>query len=330
MEIREMEALVALCDTGSLRDGAKALGVSPSALSRTIDKLSRECGHPLFTRSRHLILTPAGKICLDYARQIVEARNQTYRILHAMTGVQHRFSIGMSPHLDAQIFVSIFEQFQQMYPTARIDVTETYSRDAIDLLLQNRLDIVVGVRSDEIIHRSGLIFLPVQEIEYVIYISSTNVLASGGAISGEDGEKMPQRELSLFRDVPYIDSDPRALYHNSIQALFHNAGFEPIRVNRSGSIPIAPVMLKNYNAYSIAPLDVAKPVSGLRYFRLAPPHLQTKGFYLRHGYKLDRCVRDFLMLFADHLQHGYQYSAKLHPVRFHIPVDLFDSLPTND
>ena len=322
MEIREMEAIVALCDAGSLEGGAKALGISPSALSRTINKLSAETGCPLFQRGRKLTLTPAGEICLSYARKIVAVRDQTYRILHAMAGIQQRFSIGMAPHFDTHMFIAIFEQFQGMYPTVRIDVTETYSRDAIELLMQNKLDIAVGIQDDEIIQKTGIVFLPVQKVEYLIAVAQTNVLAEGGAKSGEQAIRLPKRSLADFHNVPYIDSDPRALYHRSVQKMFLNAGCEPQRVNRSGSIPIVRAMMLNYNAFSICPLDYAEDVEYLRYFRIDPPMIQIKGFYLRRDYRINSCVYDFLMLYAKQLQQGYLYSAKLYPTSFTIPEFL--------
>ncbi len=319
-----MQYLVALADAGSLEEGAKSLDIAPSTLSRSMNQLSRDIGAPLFIRGRRLLLTTAGEKCLQYARQIVYVYEHTYQILRSMAGVQQHFSIGMAPHFDARMFSAIFERFQSLYPTVRIDVTESYSRDAVDMLLHNRLDIAVGVWDDDILRHSGIVFLPVQEIEYIVAIARTHPLAKGGAHSGDEEDRMPRRNLADFKEVPYIDSDPRALYHRGVQQLFSEQQFEPQRMNRSGSIPISRAMITHYNAFAICPLDNADDTGTLQYFRLNPSFTCIKGFYLRQGLKLNTCIFDFLTLFAEQMKSGYRHSASIYPSSFTIPDDLLE------
>jgi LysR family transcriptional regulator, positive regulator for ilvC len=58
-----------LADSLHFARSAKALHVSPSALTRTIQRLEHEIGQPLFQRSRRRVaLTRAGEIFRDHAR----------------------------------------------------------------------------------------------------------------------------------------------------------------------------------------------------------------------------------------------------------------------
>ncbi|HXJ19642.1 MAG TPA: HTH-type transcriptional activator IlvY [Polyangia bacterium] len=66
---QEVRLFLHLADSLHFARSAKALHMSPSALTRAVQKLERELGQPLFQRSkRRVALTRAGEIFRDYAR----------------------------------------------------------------------------------------------------------------------------------------------------------------------------------------------------------------------------------------------------------------------
>lgn len=72
-----LEALAAVCDTGSFEQAALRLHLTPSALSQRISALEREVGQVLVHRSRPAEPTEAGRVVLGLARQTM--------LLHADT-----------------------------------------------------------------------------------------------------------------------------------------------------------------------------------------------------------------------------------------------------
>lgn len=64
-----LEALAAVCDTGSFDQAALQLHLTPSALSQRISALEREAGQVLVQRSRPVEPTEAGRVVLGLARQ---------------------------------------------------------------------------------------------------------------------------------------------------------------------------------------------------------------------------------------------------------------------
>ncbi|GIH02098.1 LysR family transcriptional regulator [Rhizocola hellebori] len=69
LEIRHMRAVCAIADTGSLTKAAAALGLSQPALTAQLQRVERELGGPLFTRSRQgAALTRLGEFVLSRAR----------------------------------------------------------------------------------------------------------------------------------------------------------------------------------------------------------------------------------------------------------------------
>src|SRR5690606_20867274 len=72
MEIIEIEAFLAISDTGSFTKAARNLYISQPAISRRIDLLEMELGAPLFLRGRAgARLTPAGNAFLPFARSTI-------------------------------------------------------------------------------------------------------------------------------------------------------------------------------------------------------------------------------------------------------------------
>ncbi len=67
----------AIATHGGLTAAARALHLSPSALSVQLGRLEDQLGHRLFDREgRRLVLTEAGRIALDYAATVFEAGHE--------------------------------------------------------------------------------------------------------------------------------------------------------------------------------------------------------------------------------------------------------------
>lgn len=70
MELPQLQALAAVVDTGSFEAAARALHVTPSAISQRIRSLENSAGGVLLQRSRPIATTSAGAAYLRLARQI--------------------------------------------------------------------------------------------------------------------------------------------------------------------------------------------------------------------------------------------------------------------
>lgn len=72
MNIKHLQLFIHLCDSKSFAKTASAMHVSPSALSRQIQKLESETGQELFVRdNRSVELTPAAKKLMPVALKII-------------------------------------------------------------------------------------------------------------------------------------------------------------------------------------------------------------------------------------------------------------------
>lgn len=72
MELEQMRQLDAIERSGTLSAAARELHLSQPALSRSVQRLEAELGYPLFLREgRHIELNEAGRVAVDWARQIL-------------------------------------------------------------------------------------------------------------------------------------------------------------------------------------------------------------------------------------------------------------------
>jgi DNA-binding transcriptional LysR family regulator len=81
LQLRQVQAFVALVENGSVTAASQALGLAQSTVSEAIAALERELGTSLIAHKRgtHTVaLTPAGKNLLPHAREVLAAVEKTY------------------------------------------------------------------------------------------------------------------------------------------------------------------------------------------------------------------------------------------------------------
>ncbi len=81
LEIRQLRAFAALVENGSVTAASQALSLAQSTVSEAIAALERELGAALVTHkrgARTATLTPAGKVLLPHAREVLAAVDKVY------------------------------------------------------------------------------------------------------------------------------------------------------------------------------------------------------------------------------------------------------------
>ncbi len=101
MNIKHLEHLIGLTDTGSFSRAADKLFITQSALSRSIQNLEEELGGKLFDRiGKRNILTPLGEDVVRRARQIVQgsiALRLNAKLFQQGSGGKIRVGLGSGP-----------------------------------------------------------------------------------------------------------------------------------------------------------------------------------------------------------------------------------------
>ncbi|MFV0457875.1 MAG: LysR family transcriptional regulator [Actinomycetales bacterium] len=152
MEIRWMEAFVAVAEELHFGRAAARVHMAQSPLSQTIKKLEREVGTQLFERStRSVQLTAAGQAFLPHARRVLEEVDAARRATRASAdSVYGRVTIGFSGILNHLSLPPLTRAVRQRYPDIRLDlVGRVMTRDAVEQVISGRIDLAfIGLPVD--------------------------------------------------------------------------------------------------------------------------------------------------------------------------------------
>lgn len=161
MEIRWLEAFVAVAEELHFGRAAARLRLAQSPLSQTIRKLEKELGTTLFDRStRSVALTPAGHAFLPHAHRVFEELELGRQATRATSGVVYgTVSIGFSGALNHLTLPPLTRAVRQRYPEVQLSLTgRVMTRDGVEQLEQGGLDIAfVGLPIDPSPVRTRLI-----------------------------------------------------------------------------------------------------------------------------------------------------------------------------
>lgn len=129
---------------------AKAVHLSPSALSRAIQRIEAEVGEQLVERAHHRVgLTPAGEAFLRTAHDVLRIwdRHHVERSadLDALTGTLRIYCTVTAAQ---SIVPSLLARYRFAYPRVRIELETGYASDALQQLRNGAIDVVIAPLPD--------------------------------------------------------------------------------------------------------------------------------------------------------------------------------------
>ncbi|NDK90283.1 LysR family transcriptional regulator [Gordonia desulfuricans] len=233
MEIRWLQAFIAVAEELHFGRAATRLQMAQSPLSQTIRKLERDLGVELFERNtRSVALTAAGRAFLPHARAVLSeverARQATKESVGAIYG---RITLGFTGVLNHLSLPPLTRAVRDTYPDIELDlVGRVMTRDAVEQLDSGSLDIAfVGLPVDAAHIRTRLI----ASEPFGIVVPSDHRLADAGVV-----------DLADLADEEFV-STPRtsgsALRESADRACL-DAGFRP-RITQEITDPYMILML---------------------------------------------------------------------------------------
>ncbi|WP_331831781.1 LysR substrate-binding domain-containing protein [Pseudomonas sp. LH21] len=140
--LREIQAFVSVAHKRSFVSAARALGRSPSAVTRAVQALEDNSGAKLFNRSTSSVsLTEAGERLLPHAERLLDVQRDAADELAALTGdAQGWIRLAAPEVLAQQVLPAVLAEFARHHPHVTLDVQ--YGDQAFDPL-QGKLDFVI-------------------------------------------------------------------------------------------------------------------------------------------------------------------------------------------
>ena len=139
MELRQLEYLVAVADSGGFTRAATAVHVAQPSLSQGIRSLEAELGVELFARlGRSVAPTPAGELVIEAARLVLRDMADLRAVAAAARGVRAgRLDLASLPTLAVDPLARLIGAFRHEHPDVVVRVVEPEEATTIDRLVSS-------------------------------------------------------------------------------------------------------------------------------------------------------------------------------------------------
>jgi len=161
MQLRELQLYLHLCRTLHFGKTSSEYHISPSSLTRVIQRLEYEVGTVLFERdNRSVVLTPAGHRFRLYAADTLERWAELKRdLLEVSDGITGKLSIFCSVTASYSFLHELLDQFRTRYPEVEIHLHTGDTALTIQRILNEEEDIGIAAKPDKLPER--LCFRPI-------------------------------------------------------------------------------------------------------------------------------------------------------------------------
>lgn len=251
MELRHLEAFVAVADELHFSRAADRLQMAQSPLSQRIRTLEAELGVRLFERTnRRVRLTPAGESILAEARSTLRAADATRRAAQRTrdgeTGLLRLGFVASSAFLRLPELLRVL---RRRVPAVEVELLRLNSSDQLDALAEDRID-------------AGLARVPpVGEVRWEVGTAALDpepflaVVPSDHPLAGRR-----RIALAALADEPWILSGPArgSELVGGIHRMCARAGFEPGVAHEAPDLPSVLGPVAGGLGVSIVPLGIAQ------------------------------------------------------------------------
>jgi len=261
--LRQLEYLVEVGKTGSIAAASDMLNVSSPTISAAISQLEDEFGLPLFTRehAKGLTLTKAGARLAEQTQIVLSEAEYLAVLAGEISGkIQGTLTVGCLVTFAQIVLPGLRREFEQLYPTARIEQKELNQAEIFSHLRRAELDIALTYDLDI---PSDLKFYPLRELQPYVVLYEGHPLAGRQEIQVEELREHPM----VLLDLPYSSE--------YFMSFFNDAGFRPNVSERTRDMSVMRSLVANGYGFSIAnvlpPNNLSPDGKMLEFVRLSGP-----------------------------------------------------------
>lgn len=221
MDVRAYELFLRLAETRHFGRTARLCNLSPSAVSRQLQRLEAQVGQHLVDRdNRQVHLTPAGRHFLDYARKAVADWQQVRSDLTAgPSALVGEISVFASVTASFSMLAQILPRMRAAYPGIEIKLRTGDQADGIERVSAGSEDCAIIARPDRLAPR--LRFLPLRQTP--LRMIGPEPPSALGRELADHAESMS--ELN-WHEVPWVLAE-RGLARERLLARFDAIGKSP-------------------------------------------------------------------------------------------------------
>jgi DNA-binding transcriptional LysR family regulator len=198
MRLEQLQAFLAIAETGSFQQAARKCGVTQSTISRQIQALEGDLGLELFHRTGQAKLTLGGERLLPRARKICqEWQTATQELADLVAGKQPELCIAAIHSLCAYYLPPVLQKFCHAYPDVQLRVTSLGSDRALKVLKDGLVDLAIVMNNRFLISGREMVVEVLYDEPIEVLTASNHPLAQY--------ERIPWSELIRYPQVVFKD-----------------------------------------------------------------------------------------------------------------------------
>jgi DNA-binding transcriptional LysR family regulator len=191
VNLQEIEAFVAIAETGSVNRAALRLHITQPAASRRLQNFEASLGGAaLLDRSaKPPVLTPAGRQVLERCRRILKAVSELEESVSTSGRPSGPLRIGVAHGLGEVVLGTPLEAMRSGLPDVRLQISSNWTRLLIEEIRSGALDCAIGLITREHLLPSGVQVLAIGPEKVVI-------VAAKGARPRKAKDRLRLRDLA--------------------------------------------------------------------------------------------------------------------------------------
>ncbi len=241
MDLRQLQILQAIAETGSFTACGRKLHVSQSAVSRQIALLEDELGEPLFLRvGRRVRMTPAAETLVQLGQRVFQDVRDTVGAITDRTQALHgtlRLAGGMTVCL--YVFPPLLKYMKRVHPQLDVRLTVATAGRSVEEIRDGRVDAgLLTLPVDE----SDMVSVPVMREELLLITMPTHPLAKKRRVLPQD-----------LSGEPFVLFETGSATRKVIDSFFLTQKVEPTIVMDTENVEIIKAMVKTGLGIGIVP-----------------------------------------------------------------------------
>jgi DNA-binding transcriptional LysR family regulator len=255
MDLRQLEILQAIAETGSFTACGRKLHVSQSAISRQILLLEEELGEPLFLRvGRQVRMTAAAESLVQLGQRVFQDLRDTVGTITDRTQQLKgtlRLSGGMTVCL--YVFPPLLKHLRRVHPQLDVRLTVATAGQSVQQIRDGRVD--AGLLTLPV-EGSDLVTVPVLREELLLVATPTHPLARRRRVTAKD-----------LAGYPFVLFEQGSATRRVIDRFFAAERLEPTVVMDTENVEIIKAMVKTGLGIGIVPYQaIAREVRAGQFF----------------------------------------------------------------
>ncbi|OTA20946.1 LysR family transcriptional regulator [Xenorhabdus beddingii] len=172
MDLRDLKLFLHLAESCHFGRTAKAMHVSPSTLSRQIQRLEELLGHPLFLRDNRTVkLTSAGEQLKQFAQQtLLQYKQLQHSLNHQSSSLTGELRLFCSVTAAYSHLPQVLDKFRAEHPWVEIKLTTGDAADAVDRVQSDIADLGIAGKPEKL--PDNVSFTKIGEVPLVLIAPS--------------------------------------------------------------------------------------------------------------------------------------------------------------